>query len=121
MFCYEPKDEMIVQSYIKRLKSEENTSYRIIERDLYELLLQLLEDKRILDKIPDMEEKKGGPYLLEKLQNIARSCGHTRYWTVCSPSLRTYRWCFFIPGLSTATASASLENFWTETITEHLI
>lgn len=71
VFCYEPKDEMIVQSYIKRLKSEENTSYRIIERDLYELFLQLLEDKRILDKIPDMEEKKGGPYLLEKLQNIA--------------------------------------------------
>ena len=71
VFCYEPKDEMTVQSYIKRLKSEENTSYRIIERDLYELFLQLLEDKRILDKIPDMEEKKGGPYLLEQLQNIA--------------------------------------------------
>ena len=71
VFCYEPKDEMTVQSYIKRLKSEENTSYRIIERDLYELFLQLLEDKRILDKIPDMEEKKGGPYLLEKHQNIA--------------------------------------------------
>ena len=71
VFCYEPKDEMTVQSYIKRLKSQENTSYRIIERDLYELFLQLLEDKRILDKIPDMEEKKGGPYLLETLQNIA--------------------------------------------------
>ena len=43
VFCYEPKDEMTVQSYIKRLKSEENPSYRIIERDLYELFLQLLE------------------------------------------------------------------------------
>ena len=71
VFCYEPKDELIVKSYIEKLKEETGTPYRIIERDLYELFLSVLADKRILDKIPDMEQKKGSSYLLEKLQQIA--------------------------------------------------
>ena len=50
VFCYKAEDELIVQDYIRRLKSEVNTPYRIIECDLYEVFLSLLEDKRI-DKL----------------------------------------------------------------------
>ena len=59
VFCYDPKDEIVVQDYIRRLKAEANTPYRIIECDLYEIFLSLLEDKR------------GKDYLLNQLQKIA--------------------------------------------------
>ena len=39
VFCYKAEDELIVQDYIRRLKSEVNTPYRIIECDLYEVFL----------------------------------------------------------------------------------
>ena len=48
VFCYKAEDELIVQDYIRRLKSEVNTPYRIIECDLYEVFLSLLEAKSII-------------------------------------------------------------------------
>ena len=57
VFCYEPKDEIVVQDYIARLKSEANTPYRIIECDLYEIFLSLLEDKRVLRSVDGLEDK----------------------------------------------------------------
>ncbi len=70
VFCYNPKDELIVQSHIKRLKAEANTPYRIIECDLYEIFLSLLEDKRVLKTVDSLEAKKGKDYLLTQLQKI---------------------------------------------------
>ena len=55
VFCYKAEDELIVQDYIRRLKSEVNTPYRIIECDLYEVFLSLLEDKRILKSVAGLE------------------------------------------------------------------
>ena len=71
VFCYKAEDELIVQDYIRRLKSEANTPYRIIECDLYEVFLSLLEDKRILKSVAGLEEKRGKKYLLDQLQKIA--------------------------------------------------
>lgn len=71
VFCYDPKDEIVVQDYIRRLKAETNTTYRIIERDLYEIFLSLLEDKRILNSVEGLEHKRGKEYLLNQLQKIA--------------------------------------------------
>ena len=71
VFCYDPKDEIVVQDYIRRLKAESNTPYRIIECDLYEIFLSLLEDKRILRSVPGLEDKRGKDYLLSQLQKIA--------------------------------------------------
>ena len=71
VFCYDSKDEMAVQDYIRRLKAETNTPYRIIECDLYEIFLSLLEDKRILRSVPGLEDKRGKEYLLSQLQKIA--------------------------------------------------
>ena len=70
VFCYKAEDELIVQDYIRRLKSEVNTPYRIIECDLYEVFLSLLEDKRILKSVAGLEEKRGKKYLLDQLQKI---------------------------------------------------
>ena len=71
VFCYDPKDEVIVQNYIRRLKGEANTPYRIIECDLYEIFLSLLEDKRVLKSVDGLEDKRGKDYLLNQLQKIA--------------------------------------------------
>lgn len=71
VFCYDPQDELVVQDYIRRLKNETNTPYRIVECDLYELFLSLLEDKRVLKSVEGLEDKRGKDYLLSQLQKIA--------------------------------------------------
>ena len=71
VFCYDPKNELIVQEYVRRLKQETNVSFRIIERDLYEIFLDLLAEKRILQAVPGVEEKRGKDYLLKQLQKVA--------------------------------------------------
>lgn len=71
VFCYDPADEIIVREFITHLKEEKNTPYYIRECDLYEIFLQLLEDKRVLKSVAALEEKRGSDYLLKQLQKIA--------------------------------------------------
>lgn len=70
VFCYDPADEIIVREFITHLKEEKNTLYHIRECDLYEIFLQLLEDKRVLKSVAALEEKRGSDYLLKQLQKI---------------------------------------------------
>lgn len=71
VYCYNPQDEFLIQEYIRRLKSEANAPYRIIECDLYEIFLSLLEDKRILKAVDGVESKRGKDFLLSQLQKVA--------------------------------------------------
>lgn len=71
VYCYNPQDELLIQEYIRRLKSEANAPYRIIECDLYEIFLSLLEDKRILKAVDGVEKKRGKDFLLSQLQKVA--------------------------------------------------
>ena len=71
VFCYDPADELMVREYIKRLLSESGMSFRIIECDLYEMFLEVLKEKRVLDKVALLEEGKGSKYLLSQLQKVA--------------------------------------------------
>jgi hypothetical protein len=71
IFCYDAKDEQTVIEYFQRLKERTDVPYRLIERDLYEIFIQICEDKRILKAIPSMEERKGKDYLLKQLYNVA--------------------------------------------------
>lgn len=68
VFCYEPKDEIIVRSYFSDLKKAQGQPYRLIECDLYKIFLRICEEKRILKSIPVMEKKKGSEGLLKQLQ-----------------------------------------------------
>ena len=69
VFCYDPADELVVQDYIRRIKEESGTPYRIVECDLYELFLQVLEEKRVLKSTPALERKKGRTRLPLSLLN----------------------------------------------------
>lgn len=75
IFDYEPKNELIVREHIKFLKqkiNDENTSMEIKEFDLYEIMLEILENKNYLNKAMDMESKKGTEYILNGIQKTLR-------------------------------------------------
>jgi hypothetical protein len=71
VFKYAPEHELIVRDYIERLAATLSDDYRVIERDMYKILLEILEEKRVLSTVPSLEEKKGKGYLLAQLQKIA--------------------------------------------------
>ena len=63
VFCYDPKDELTVRAYFESLKSKADVPYRLVERDLYKIFLELCEDKHIMNSISNMEERKGKEYV----------------------------------------------------------
>lgn len=71
VFKYAPQHELIVRDYIERLVNSPSDEFRIIERDLYKILLEILAEKRVLGTVPGLEDKKGKDYLLAQLQKIA--------------------------------------------------
>ena len=74
IFDYDPADEMLVRDYIKHIKSKfeyEGSHRRIIEYDLYEILLDIAREKRILDQIPLMEEERGQAALADAIMKAA--------------------------------------------------
>ena len=40
VFCYEPKDEIVVRSYFSDLINSEEQPYHLVECDLYKIFLQ---------------------------------------------------------------------------------
>ena len=73
IFCYHPKDEMAVRHFTEKLTEGVGTGCRIIEYNLYQVFLAICEDKRIADKIPDLENKKGHTFVLGHLARIANN------------------------------------------------
>lgn len=69
MFCYEAKDEQIVSHTIGQIKADTMLKCRIHECNLYDIFIDICRDKRILDKIDVMEERKGTDFLLRQLQS----------------------------------------------------
>lgn len=69
MFCYEPKDEMIVKHFIGQITTDTTISCHLVECNLYKIFLEACKDIDILNAIPDMEESEGSTYLLEQLHS----------------------------------------------------
>ena len=57
IFCYDPKDEMAVRHFVEKLSLNHTLNCNIKEFNLYKVFLSICEDKKILDRIPAMEEK----------------------------------------------------------------
>ncbi len=70
VFCYEPKDEMIVCRTVEQMKTDQSMQCRIHECNLYETFIEICKDKRILQGIPQMEERKGKEFLLKQIHSI---------------------------------------------------
>lgn len=71
VFAYPPEEEEAVTDLLRQLGAKQGTPFRIVECDLYRIFLDICEEKRILDKIPDMEARRGREALREQLQRIA--------------------------------------------------
>lgn len=72
MFCYKPEEEMIIENFVDRLKKEQlSCNVQIV--GLYETFLSICEDKRILDRIPQLEKRKGKDFLEKQLERTCDS------------------------------------------------
>ena len=71
VFCYDPADELIVRDYIERLVNTQSDDFRVIERDMYEIFIEILSDMGILDEVGNMENSNGKEFLLNELQQVA--------------------------------------------------
>lgn len=73
IFTYEAKYEMLVQQFISQLISDSTLSCNIKLFNLYELFLQILEEKKInTNAIINMEKLKGKLALQKQLVNSAK-------------------------------------------------
>lgn len=75
VFDYEPEHELVVRDYIKHVKKEfsyEGSERSIIEFDLYKMLIDITKEKRIFDRIFEMEEKQGKDALFKALTTFAK-------------------------------------------------
>ena len=76
VFQYSPKDEMIVRAFVDTLQISfdgQKVPCRIIHFDLFDILLDILRERRILDRIPEMEQKRGSAFIQNQIKNVAKA------------------------------------------------
>ena len=73
VFDYPASRELEVRDFVARLKQDATVAHacNIVERNLWEVLLGVCRDKNILDKVDDLEARRGSDMLLSRLQTIA--------------------------------------------------
>jgi len=75
VFDYDPKDELIVRDYLKHIKKEfsyEGSDRKVIEFDLYKMLLEEAKEKKIFDRIFDIEKRQGQSALSKAMLNFTK-------------------------------------------------
>ena len=71
---YDAAQENEIRARTASLTAESQSGrlpYRIVHRDLWDVFTQICEQRRILDRIPDLETRRGTPALLDRMQKIA--------------------------------------------------
>ena len=74
IFAYPPEEEMAVRAFVGDVRAEctgETGKIRVIYRDLYEILLDICRERRILDRIGAMEKQRGQEFMRQQIQRIA--------------------------------------------------
>lgn len=75
VFDYEPQHELVVRDYIQHIKKDFSyggSDRRIIEFDLYKMLIDITKEKRIFDRIFEMEERQGKDSLFKAMTTFAK-------------------------------------------------
>ncbi|WP_099191950.1 DUF1788 domain-containing protein [Tepidibacter mesophilus] len=75
IFDYNPKDEILVREHIQFLKQKinnENSEIKIKEFDLYEIIIEILQEKGYLQKTIEMEEKKSTQKAIDAIKKTLR-------------------------------------------------
>lgn len=75
IFDYEPKYELLVRNHIKDLKekiNKENSDIHIKEFDLYEIIIEIIEEKGYLEELLKKEEEKGTKNIIKPIKTTLR-------------------------------------------------
>ena len=75
VFDYEPYDELKVRERIEHLKNQNTIAkfgYQLIIYDLYELMIQLLEEEGVLEDLKSLEEDEGTDYVFAAISDVLR-------------------------------------------------
>lgn len=75
IFDYSPKDELYIRSHIAYLKekiNKSNSGIKIIEFDLYNIVINVLKERGYLQKCFDFEKSKGIDYTFEAIIKMLR-------------------------------------------------
>src|SRR5699024_6573401 len=75
IFDYQPEYEMLVRKHVSFLKERVNndsSNQRIVEFDLYEIILDILDSKGYLQKNFQMEQKKSSQHVLKATRKTLR-------------------------------------------------
>jgi len=67
IFPYDAKEEMTVRHFLQTLLDNPPANCNIIEKNLFSVFLDICKQRKLLDKIAPMEEKKGSAALLSAL------------------------------------------------------
>ena len=70
-FCYDPRLKAEARRFLNRMKNDSSLPCRIREANLYDILLDICADKKILEAVPKMEEKRGREQLKKHLSSVA--------------------------------------------------
>lgn len=73
IFCYDSRMEMAVRHFTEKLVTDQNLSCHVLEYNLYRAFLSICDDKRIIDRIAQQEEKKGKQFLLDQMKRMANN------------------------------------------------
>lgn len=78
IFCYDPKEEMAVRHFTEKLAADRSLPCHLIEYNLYKVFLSICDDKRITDRIPGQEEKRGKQFILDQMLRMANNAAFVR-------------------------------------------
>lgn len=75
VFDYNPKEELIVRDRVQRLKGTDtmvNFGYQLAIFDLYDVMLELLQEQDVLEDLKDLEEEEGTDYVFTTIADVLR-------------------------------------------------
>ncbi len=75
VFDYEPQQELVVRSRVHDLETSNTMlkfGYQLVVYDLYELMLQLLEEEDVLEDLKDLEDEEGTDYVFAAISDTLR-------------------------------------------------
>lgn len=74
IFAYRPCEEMAVRRFMESLSGaapRAGAAGRFLVFDLYEILLDICRERRVLERIADMEAQRGSAFVRERIARIA--------------------------------------------------
>lgn len=76
IFDYDPKEEMMVREYTKHIIKEfsrADSNRKVIEFDLYKMLIKFLKEEGDFENVIQLEEKEGKEYILKAVSVFINS------------------------------------------------